>query len=140
MLKEYDIQALSHLAAMIRGEKGAQEWLMGNGYRELAEFWDAYFGIEKSFKWLLENGHPHLAAAVDAASGSDKAKLWLLKSGYRELSAIVDAAEGNKAAVAFLMQSKYKGWVGVAHEIHEFYRKKNKKGIWSFFNLGNPYN
>jgi hypothetical protein len=105
----------------------------------LYEFWEAYFGQEKSFKWLLENGHKHLAAAVDAASGQDKAKLWLIANGYRELAAIISASEGNKPAVAFLMGSKYKGWVGIAHEIYEYNSKKSKKGIWSIFNLGNPY-
>ena len=138
MLKDYDINALSHFAAMVREEKGAQEWLVENGYRELSEFWDAYTGIEKSFKWLLENGYKHLAAAVDAASGQDKAKLWLIANGYRELALFISATEGNKAAVAVLLKSQYKGLVGVSHEIYEYNRKRSK-GLRGFFNTLNPF-
>lgn len=138
-MKHYPVEALSHLAAAIRDEKGAQQWLVDNGYRELSEFWDAYVGIEKSFKWLLASGFRHFAATVDAASGNDQAKLWLIKSGYRELSAIVDASEGNKVAVAFLLNSDYKDWVGITHEIFE-YNKRKKKGFWNILNFGNPFN
>lgn len=138
MLKEYDLNALSHFDALVKEEKGAQEWLVENGYRELSEFWDAYCGIEKSFKWLLDNGFRHFAAAVDAASGEDKAKLWLIANGYRELAAFISASEGNKPAVAFLLQSKYKEWVGIAHEIFEYNRKRNK-GLKGFFNTLNPF-
>src|SRR5580692_8855112 len=99
MLKVYNSEALAHLVATIKGEKGAQEWLVANGYRELSEFWDAYLGIETSFKWLLDNGYRHLAAANDVASGIDKAKLWLIKNDYRELALFIAASEGDEAAV-----------------------------------------
>jgi hypothetical protein len=138
MLKVYNIEALGHLSAMIKDQNDAKEWLVTNGYRELAEFWDAYIGIEKSFKWLLDNGYKHLAAAVDAASGEDKAKLWLIANGYRELAAFISASEGNEPAVHLLMKSDYKGLVTVAHEIYE-YNKKKTKGIMGFFNGLNPF-
>ncbi len=138
-MREYDDFSLLKLCAAIRGEEGAQEWLIDNGYKELSEFWDAFEDMEKSFTWLLENNHRELAALIDGFRGQDDAKMWLIKSGHRELSALIDASEGNKAAVLFLLKSGNKGWLAVAREIYGWNQKNKKKGFWSIFDFGNPF-
>ena len=138
-MKEYESVALKKLCAAIRGEEGAQQWLLENGYRELSEFWDAYQDDEKSFQWLKGNGYIHFAALVDAMSGKDSAKAWLLVNRFVVLGILVDAAAGNKSAVESLLKAGERGWALVAKEIFDWERKKNKKGIWNIFNLGNPY-
>jgi len=138
-LKPYDNITLLKLCAAIRGEGGAQEWLVNNGHRELSEFWDAFERVEKSFKWLLENNHRELAALVDGLQGQDNAKVFLIKSNHRELAALIDASDGNKTAVVWLLQSGNKGWLAVAREIYLYNKKKKKKGFWNLFDFGNPY-
>jgi len=138
-MKDYPFDALKKLSAAIREEKGAQQWLVDNGYHELSEFWDAYLGIEKSFQWLKNNGYLYFAALIDAMNGVSRAKAWLVQNGYRSLAAFADAAEGNKSAVVFLLNTPEKMWLDVAKAIHEYHKKKEKKGFWGIFNLGNPY-
>jgi hypothetical protein len=138
-MNEYNASALLKLCSLIRGEEGAQEWLLENDYRELSEFWNAYENVEESFKWLLENNHRELAALVDAFQGNDNAKLWLLKNGHRELAALIDASDGNKTAVEWLLKSGNKAWLAVAREIYLWNKKNEKKGFWKLFDFGNPF-
>ena len=138
-MKEYSSEALKKLCGTIQGEKGSQQWLVENGYRELSEFWDAYEDMEKSFQWLKNNGFIHFAATVDAMSGNDTAKVWLIQNGYRMLAALSDASEGNKTAVMWMLKFNHKGWLEVAKAIYDYNKKKKKKGFWSFLNFGNPY-
>ena len=138
-MKQYDTEELRMLEGAIRDEEGAQKWLMENGFRELAEFWEAYGDVEKSFQWLKNNGYVHFAALVNAMSGNEKAKVWLIRHGFATLAAFSDAAEGNQSAVSLLLKTDEKGWVGVAKAIFEYNKKKEKKGFWNIFNFGNPY-
>jgi len=138
-MKDYENSALLKLCALIREEEGARQWLIDNGYRELAEFWEANERVEKSFRWLLENNHRELAALVDALHSEEKAKMFLVKAGHPELAAVVDAADGNKTAVVFLLKSGNKGWLAVAREIYLWEQKSKKKGIWNIFDFGNPF-
>ena len=138
-MKDYPISVLQKLSAAIRNEEGAQQWLIDNGYQELAEFWEAYQEVEKSFQWLKNNGFIHFAALIDAMSENTKAKMWLVQNGYRNLAAFADASEGNKTAVMFLLRSEDKKWLDPAKAIYDYNKKKQKKGFWSIFNFGNPY-
>ncbi len=137
MFPDYEVKALQMLCASIRGEEAAQDWLRSNGFRELAEFWDAYEDVEKSFQWLKENGFIHFAALVDAMSGKESAKLWLLKNKFIVLGILADAAQGNKSSVEWLLKAGEKGWILVAKEIYDYEKNKKKKGLWNIF--GNPF-
>jgi hypothetical protein len=139
-MKSYDKEVYEKLILLIRNEdKQASEWLVTNGYQELKEFWDAYEGVEKSFKWLLENNYKQLAAAVDALNGNDKAKVFLLASGNRELAAFVEATSGSQNAVSWLLKYGHHGWVLVAREFFEKNKKKEKGFFSNFLNFGNPF-
>lgn len=136
----YPTAAWEQLLVLVRDEDAdAREWLHEQGYRELAEFWDAIEGVERSFKWLMENGFLHFAATVDALNENDHAKVWLLQNGYRELAAFVDACADKKSAVMFLIKAGQKGLVLVAREITLKEKKKQKNFLWGFLNLGNPF-
>jgi len=139
-MRTYDKETFARLCKLIQQEdEESRNWLMNNGYRELAEFWDAIDGVEKSFSWLMENGHRPLAAAVDAISGNDKAKVWLLQSGYRQIAAFVDACSGSASAVNWLVQNREPGWIMVAKEISQKEKKKEKNFFARLFNFGNPF-
>ena len=78
-MKSYPIEVYENLVLCARNnDDAAQQWLVDNDYREMSEFWDAFEGVEKSFKWLMENGYRHLAATVDAMAGDGKAKVFLI--------------------------------------------------------------
>ena len=139
-MKNYDKIVFEKMVLIARNDdKQAEQWLMDNDYQELKEFWDAYAGMEKSFKWLLENDYRHLAATVDALNGNDQAKVFLLSSGNRELAAFVDASAGSKNAVVWLLKFKHPGWVLVAKEIFDKEKKKDRSFFSSFLNFGNPF-
>ena len=138
-MKNYDNEVFEKLARVVRSDdKVSERWLVENGYEEMKHLWDAYDGMEKSFKWLLNNGFRQLAATVDALNGNDQAKRFLLASGNRELAAFVEACTGRQQAVNWLAKGGYPGWILVAKEIH-VKEKKEAKSIWSIFNLGNPF-
>ncbi len=139
-MKYYPEEAYDKLILLIKDEdKESRQWLISHDMREWVEFWDAYEGIEKSFKWLMENGFRHLAATIDSASGQETAKVWLLRSGHRELAAFTDAISGNKTAISWLIRLNQKGLIRLAHELYLHKKKNEKKGIWSFLNFGNPF-
>ena len=139
-MKAYDREAFNQLCILVKQEdEDARKWLMENGCRELAEFWDAIDGVEKSFSWLMENGFRPFAAAVDAISGDSKAKVWLLQSGHHEIAAFVEACNGSAAAVKWLVQHKEPGWLMVAKEISQKEKKKEKNFFQRLFSFGNPF-
>lgn len=140
-MKNYEHEVFEKLILLVRNEDAeARKWLMENDHRELAEWWDAVEGVEKSFRWLLTNNYRQLAAVVDALDGNDKAKVFLLASHNRELAAFVEACNGSQKAVQWLVSFKYNGWALLAKEIFEKEKKKDKGGfLGGLLNLGNPY-
>ena len=138
-MNEYPPVAIQNWCAYISGNEEARTWLVENNYRELAEFWDAYENVEKSFRWLNENGFVQLAACIDAKSENDKAKAWLMRFGYAELAACCDASRGNQQAVSVLVSGGYDQLVIVAKTIFDTNHKRKKKSFWSIFDFGNPY-
>jgi hypothetical protein len=135
-MKEYDRVVVKKFSAFIKKEEGTREWLIENNYREFLEFWDAVSGIEKSFQWLKNNGFVQFAALADALHGKAQARAWLIQHGYRILAAVSDAADGNKIAVALLLKLNEPDWLNVAKAMYDFFKKKEKRSIFSF---GNPF-
>ena len=137
-MDSYPDTAIEKWCDYISGNDDAGKWLIENNFRELAEFWDAYENIEKSFQWLKNNGFVHFAACIDAMNNNSKAKLWLLQYGYTDLAAFCDASEGNQKAVSMLLQDEKYQLIKVARTIHNTERKK-KKTFWRIFDFGNPF-
>ncbi|MCD4664601.1 MAG: hypothetical protein K8R68_04955, partial [Bacteroidales bacterium] len=54
----------------------------------LLAFGEAVGGNDKIFDWLLKNGYPELAALSKAVRGSEEAFQWLLKNGYPQYAAL----------------------------------------------------
>ena len=55
-------------------------------------------------QWLLENGYPELAALSDTIKGSRNALEWLMKNKYFHLAAFDAAIDNNKNAKEWLSQ------------------------------------
>ena len=135
---DYPAPAIDKWCDYINGNEEASKWLIENNFRELAEFWDAYENIEKSFQWLKNNGFIHFAACIDTMNHNSKAKLWLIRYGYSDLAAFCDASEGQKDAISILLQSKKYDLIKVAKTIFGN-QKKKKRSIWNIFDFGNPF-
>jgi len=73
---------------------------------------------------------------VDAMHGNAQARAWLIQHGFRVLAGVSDAADGNKIAIALLLKLEERGWLAVAKEMYDFFKKKEKRSI---FNFGNPF-
>jgi len=137
-MKDYPDEVIEKLCEYINGNEFAATWLIENNFRELAEFWDAYENIEKSFQWLKDNGYPHLAACIDTMNHNSKAKLWLMQYGYSDLAVFCDASEGKQQAVSILLKNQNYQLLKVANTIFT-HQKKKKKSFWRIFDLGNPF-
>jgi len=53
----------------------------------LIAFGEAINGNDKIFNWLLKNGYPELAALSKAIRGSDEAFRWLMQNGFPHFAA-----------------------------------------------------
>ena len=124
---------MEKLSTSIGGDDEAHEWLVINGFTELADFSDAVFDDEKAFRRLMQGKHYELAAIVDVLGGKVEAKKWLLLNGFREHAALCDAVEENKSAIMWLNKFGHPGWLLVAKAINKKIKKDEKKDPFGFF-------
>ena len=58
------------------------DWLMRNGYPELAAFSNAIRGDVEAMKWLCKYGYNWLAIMSNAIDGDDRARVWIGKNTH----------------------------------------------------------
>lgn len=77
---DYDVKILTAFAMTFdaNGEPFNQ-WLLNNGYPELAALSDAIKGSKLAFQWLVKNKYYHFAAFDSILDDSKDARFWLKK-------------------------------------------------------------
>ena len=128
----YPFEALEKVAAAIKGDEDARQWLVINSYTSLADFFDAVCDNEAAFRRLAHGSDKELAAAVDALNQNDAAKKWLLVNGFRHLAAMCDAVEENKSAIAWLNNFGHEGWLLIARAINKKNKDDDTRGPFGF--------
>ncbi len=119
MKAAYPAKILIAWGEAISGNKKIRDWLMGNGYKELAIFTYALRNKDDARKWLLENGHPHLAATVEGAEGREDAVKWLENYDYDVLAKTARAGDGDESAFRWLITNGQKEMAVVSKKIKE---------------------
>ena len=104
----------------ISGNKEILEWLLKNGYGELAALSYAIRGSEDAFTWLMNNGYTHLAALDSAIDNDPKAYQWLKEHEQPFLILFADACHGTKEAMDYMVQKNLTGMLRVTQKIRAF--------------------
>ena len=78
-ISDYDVKVLMALNESLKGDSKFTDFLMNNGFPELAAFSAAVHSNTDALHWLLNNGYPEFAILSNAIDGEDNAVQWLEK-------------------------------------------------------------
>ncbi len=74
---------------------------------------------ENFYNWLLENGYPELAALSSGIRGSKEAIEWLMKNKYQHFAVLDGAIDKQASAYAWLRKHKFDFLAVFADAINE---------------------
>lgn len=114
---QYPAKVLLAWGEAISGNVEIRDWLMSNGYRELALTCHALHHVESARSWLMTHQFPHLMALVRGAEGEGKAIEWLDKFGFNFLADVALGADNDDDAIKRLLQANQREWAGIALKI-----------------------
>jgi hypothetical protein len=115
----YPAKVILAWAEAISGNREIRDWLMQNGYPELAVFVFALHNQPEPRQWLMDNGFPHLMALINGAEGKPNAILWLRNNGYDILEKMARAADNNEDALLWLFENGYHDMATVAQRMRK---------------------
>lgn len=79
-LEHYDVKILLALTKCIAGRKDFFQWLLHNGYPELAAFSNAIRGDKQAMLWLSRFGYGWLGILSNAIDGDEQSRIWVGRS------------------------------------------------------------
>lgn len=101
----------------VTGNTEIVEWLMKNGYPEVAALAHAVRGSEEATAWLFMNKFFHLAALDAAIDENVQAYRWLQANKHPLLAVFADACRGKQAAISWLNENNLEAFVMIARKI-----------------------
>jgi hypothetical protein len=101
------------------GNQEIMNWLLKNGFPELAALSYAIQGSEDAFDWLMNNGFPHLAALDSAIDNDPKAYLWLKAQRLYFSAVFADACRGNGEAIEWFIRHDLRSVLRITQRIRE---------------------
>jgi hypothetical protein len=116
-LYEYPPKILIATGEAIARNVKIHQWLLKNGYPELAAFAATLQADKEAFTWLMTHGFNHLAAFCNAVDGDEKAKQWLIDHHFDFLLVLLGAVEENPKAIAWLKQNNLKIFIVIVQKI-----------------------
>ncbi|MBQ2508423.1 MAG: hypothetical protein II532_01475 [Bacteroidales bacterium] len=117
-LEHYDIKILLALNESIKGRKDFFEWLLNNGYAELAAFSNAIRGDKKAMEWLFQHHYPQFAILSNAIDGEDEARVWIGKACHIVNLMFAMACREDERALKWLSEKKLSIFLNMAHEVN----------------------
>tara|TARA_R110001592_G_scaffold363221_3_gene681691 strand:+ start:82289 stop:82708 length:420 start_codon:yes stop_codon:yes gene_type:complete len=106
-------------AESVGGNKELTDWLMNNGFPELAFFTFACYHNSKASQWLLDHGFQPLLATIHGAEGSEKALKWLTDNDFTVLHHIAKAADNDDKHMLWLTKHGHKEFFYLALKLRE---------------------
>jgi hypothetical protein len=113
----YPPKILIAWAEAIGGNKDIRDWLMDNGYKELAMFTFAVRNKDEARKWLMENGYAHLMAMINAVERNQVALKWLQHFNFTVLEKMALSGDGDDEAHQWLIANGHREFAYVAKKI-----------------------
>ncbi len=117
IVKQYSPKIIVAWGEAISGNRKIRDWLVANGYVELAIFTFALNLNEEAREWLMKEGHPELMALVMGSEGDEKACAWLRKNSFSKLALIAEGADNDDEAIETLLKQGHKEWVMISMKI-----------------------
>lgn len=119
----YKVEVLIAFGEALKGNKEIYNWLLNNGYPELAALSNSIRGSNKAFDWLLKN-YPQLAALDHVIDGHPAPLPWLKKHGYDFYIIFAHACQKRPEALDYLKKRKLKVYLYLADIINQCLKDK----------------
>jgi len=113
----YDARIWLAFGEAVNANKEISDWLMQNGYPEVAALAYAIRGSEEATEWLFKNKFFHLAALDAAIDENAQARKWLADHDHTLLGIFADACQGKQAAINWFYANKMEAFVRIAQRI-----------------------
>ncbi len=120
MLEQYPVKVLIAFGETFEENDQILQWLLENGYPELAALSSTIRGSEEAMNWLMKNGFPQLGALDAAIDGKEQAKKWLIKNNYLFLAVFSDACRKDPVALKHLKENELELFIRLAQKIYNF--------------------
>lgn len=118
-LLDYDAKILLAWHESLKGDHRFTDFLMQNGFPELAALGRAILSDTDALKWLMENGYPEFAILSDAIDDEDEAIEWLVKAKCDFLSTFAAACRKDDAAIKWFVDNNLHGFIPIIRTIHD---------------------
>jgi hypothetical protein len=119
-LETYPTKILLAFTEAVGGNEDLFEWLLKNGYSELALLSKSLRGGETSNQILIQKKFPQFAAFDAAIHGDVKAIIWLKKNKFVFLIRLADASRGTEIAIQWFKKQDLKIFVLLAAKIKSY--------------------
>ena len=119
-MKQYAVEIWMAFAETFGDKDQFQQWLLHNGYPELAALSSAIKGSEEALAWLMKHQFFHFAAIDGTIDGQTKAASWLLQHGFDAYFHLAGAVIQHEASVEWPKQAQLEIFLVVAVRIREW--------------------
>lgn len=118
-LEHYDVRILLALLKSLQGHREFFQWLMDNGYPEVAAFSNAVCGDKEAMKFLFHIHCEWLAILSNAIDGEEQARVWIGKACKHVNLMFAMACQQDPLAIKWLQTRQLDIFLVLAQEIHE---------------------
>lgn len=119
-LETYPTKILLAFTEAVGGNEDLFEWLLKNGYPELALLSKSIRGGEASNQILIQQNFPQFAAFDAAIHGDVNAIIWLKKHKFVFLIRLADASRGTEIALKWFAKKDLKIFIMLSKKIKSF--------------------
>jgi len=123
MLEKYPAKIIIAWGEALDGNKKIYNWLLNNGYPELAALSSAIHASRDALNWLLEH-EPRLAILSNAIDGEKHAISWLVKNQEELLLTFADACNDDKKAKRWLAERNLQALINIADKVFEILKQQ----------------
>lgn len=120
VMLEYPEKIILAFGETFAGNTDLFNWLLQNGYPELAALSNSMRGNQDATQWLMKNGYQHLAAFDLAVDGKKDAYEWLVKYQYDFLAIFADACQKKPDAIQWFRQNNLEIFIRLSDKINHF--------------------
>lgn len=118
-LLDYEPKIIIAWGESLKGKRKFTDFLMTNGFPELAALSNAINSDLEALKWLMANGYPEFAILSDAIDDEDLAIEWLKKYHCDFLSTFAAACRKDDAAIKWFVDNKLDVFILIIKTIHD---------------------
>ncbi len=127
---DYDAKILLAFGKAVDGDKDFFEWLLNNGFPELAALANAIRGDEGAVQWLLKSNYPQYGVLSNAMDNETNAVKWLIEYKDDFLLHFAQAARGNDDSIEWLRKKQLNIFIMLAGKINSVLKLQVKENTF----------